>query len=259
MLGCCFLHRVMSLKECWGRSQTERLCLSSPAEWNNPFTEGGSRQQEGKTEDSDVQLREPFEPNTNPQITVRTEGEFLHKYVRKYILLLTLLTSVISHQFFKRSPHIFFLYERLCVCSGCNTAALLSSERPRWAGQVHSKPSPFVCSCCQKQYGITLHYIIQPQLRPSSLLSKLITPRFAVPSPQPAGRLYSPVSLNLSWAVQGGELGPIKESELSTKKRRNVRLCGSIFTLLTCNGLESQECAVLRTDGAPTAFSPLCF
>lgn len=79
-------------------------------------TEGGSGPEEGKTEDSDVQLREPFEPNASPLTTVRTKGEFLRKYVRKYILYrlknTSLLTSVVS---FSRARPTFCLRETLCL------------------------------------------------------------------------------------------------------------------------------------------------
>lgn len=94
-------------------TQTGKLCewiisLRSVGE-----TEGGSRQKKVK-QDSDVQLREPFEPNTGLLITVRTEGQFLPRYVRKYILYrlknTSVLASVIS---FSRARPTFSLRETL--------------------------------------------------------------------------------------------------------------------------------------------------
>lgn len=122
----------------------------------------------------------------------------------------------ISHQFFKSSPHIFSTRDFVSVQ---RVTKPLSSPASVPGEQARCIRNPALLFALAVRSNMRSHYttlfssscgrpLFCPNSSPHSLPSHLL-------SRQVGFILPSPVSLNLSRGAQGGELRPIKESELS--------------------------------------------
>lgn len=95
---------------------------------------------------------------------------------KKWILAGSVWPHYSRHQPFKSSPHIL-------VTRGRNAAALLSASVPGELARCIRNPALLFALAVRSQCEITLRCIIQLQLGPCSLLSKVVPPTAGRPTP----------------------------------------------------------------------------